>query len=92
MLQEAFTARNVAKYIVVGIVQAKITETTEDLATEYVGFEEDNTLVGIGANVVGWGVAWKLKPHTDKAVDKTADFIAAKRAKRAAKKNTEEKK
>lgn len=89
MMHHAFTARNVAKYVVMAAVQQKTAELTEDAIEDYVGFEEDNMFVGLGSNVVGWYVASKLKPYTDKMVDKTADFVTAKREARAEKKNTE---
>lgn len=89
---EAFTPRNVAKYAVYAAVQHKTTKLTQDALDDYTSIDpEENFSARIGCNVVGWFVADKLKPHTDKLVDKTADFIATKRANRAAKKNTEEK-
>lgn len=83
-----FTARNVAKYAVKAAVQAKVSITTKHAITDYTRFEEDDNVTEITGFLVGWYVSDKVKPFTDKAVDKTADFIAKKRAERAAKKET----
>lgn len=86
MLTDAFTARNVAKYIVTAIVQSKATEMTETALDNYTSLDTDSTAVSIGCNVVGWGVAAKLKPGTDRIVDTTADFVTRKREARNARK------
>jgi hypothetical protein len=90
MSNTPFTARNVAKYVVQAAVHGKVAQLTEDAIVDYTRFEEDDKIVDISSHVVGWCVSAKLKPLTDKMVDKTADFIADKRAKRAAKKNPTE--
>lgn len=82
-----FTARNVAKYVVKAAVQAKVQTTARDTITDYTRFEEDDAVVKISSHLVAWYVSDKLKPYTDKAVDKTADFIAAKRQQMKDKKN-----
>jgi len=87
MLIPEFTARNVAKYIVVSLIQSKTTESVENALDNYTSLDTDSAAVGIGANVVGWGVAMQLKPVTDRMVDKTADFVSAKREIRKARKN-----
>ena len=56
-------------------------------AIDYTRFEEDDIVTKIAPKVVGWYVSDKLKPVTDKAVDKAADFVNARREARAAKKN-----
>lgn len=76
-----FTPRNVVKYVAKAIVHSRVAQLTEDAITDYTRFEEDDTIVRISSNVVGWYVSDKLKPVTDRMVDKTADFIAAKRGK-----------
>jgi hypothetical protein len=87
-----FTPRNVAKYVAKSIVYLKVTQITEDAITDYTRFEEDDLVVRIVPKVVAWAVSDKLKPVTDKVVDKTADYIVAKREARASKKdNTTEK-
>lgn len=88
MQNETFSARNVAKFVVKTAVYVKAKSKTEEVITDYTSFEEDDFVVGIGGSVVGWYISDKLKPYTDKAVDKTADFITAKREARAAKKET----
>jgi hypothetical protein len=87
MTNEIFTPRNVAKFVVKSIVAAKTAQITEDALVDYTSLEEDSMAVDITGAVVGWYVSDKLKPVTDAAVDKTADFIAAKREARKAKKN-----
>lgn len=85
-----FTVRNAAKYAVTVAIHSKVSSVTQDAITDYTQFEEDDKIVHFGGHMVGWFVSDKLKPHTNKMVDKTADFIVAKRAARAAKKNTAE--
>ena len=83
-----FTARNVAKYVVKAAVHSVVSKHTETLIIDHTRFEEDDFVVDSASFIVGWGVSEKLKPYTDKAVDKTADFIATKREARNAKKET----
>jgi hypothetical protein len=89
---EAFTARNAAKYVVQALVANKTSQIAEDVITDYSRFEEDDIVVDISSHLFGWYVSAKLRPVTDSMVDKTADFIVAKREQMKAKKdNTEEK-
>jgi hypothetical protein len=87
MLIPEFTARNVAKFVAQTIVQQKTVQLTEQALDDYTALDTDSNAVHLGANVFGWFVADKLKPVTDKMVDKTADFVTAKRDIRNAKKN-----
>lgn len=80
-----FTLRNVAKYAVTALIHGNVAKQTETAITDHTRFEEDDIVVDISAHVVGWYVSHKVKPYTDKAVDKTADFIVAKREARKAK-------
>lgn len=89
MEHTAFTARNVMKYVVKAAVHSAVAQRAEDIITDYTQFEEDDAVVKISSHCVGWYVSDKLKPVTDRMVDKTADFIAEKREARAAKKETE---
>lgn len=82
-METPFTPRNVAKYAVKFIVAARVAQVAENTITDYTRFEEDDMIVDISSSVVGWYVSDKLKPYTDKMVDKTADFIAEKRGKKA---------
>lgn len=84
--QPDFTPRNVAKYMVQATIQFRTAKLVKNAIVDHTNFEKDNTPVTLVSNVVGWGVSAKLKPHTDRMVDKTADFIADKREKRQAKK------
>jgi len=90
-MDTAFTARNVAKWVVKSVIAAKVTELAADAAVDYTRYEKDDLIVRLGAGAIGWGVSAKLAPITDAMVDKTADFITEQRTKRAAKKNTEKK-
>lgn len=87
-----FTARNAAKYVVKAIVASKTAQVAEDVITDYTRFEEDDTVVDISSHLIGWYVSSKLQPITDKMVDKTADFIMAKRQEMKDKKETPEEK
>jgi len=86
-----FTARNAAKHAVKALIAGKVASLAKDFTVDHTGLDEDNRFVGVGSYLIAWVVADKVKPHTDKMVDKAADFIVEKRAQRAAKKNTEEK-
>lgn len=88
MMSLDFTPRNVAKYVAQAIVAGKTAQLTEDAIVDHTRFEEDDMIVDISSHLVGWFVASKLKPVTDRAVDVTADFIAAKREEYKAKKDT----
>jgi hypothetical protein len=81
-----FTPRNVAKFVVRTVIHGKTAQITRELIVDHSDFENDDMTVRISGNLVGWYVSAKLKPHTDKMVDKTADFIVAKREARAANK------
>lgn len=89
----AFTARNVSKFIVTSIIAIKTADVAEDVITDHTRFEQDDLVVNLGSKLIGWCVADTAKPYSDKLVDKTADFITAKRenrkAKKAAKKSAE---
>lgn len=85
---EAFTPRNVAKYVAKTLIAAKAAQLTEDAITNHTRFDDDDKIVNIGSGLVGWYVSDKLKPYSDKIVDKAADKIVELRANRAAKKDT----
>lgn len=86
----AFTPRNVTKFVLKALVASKASNMAEDVITNHTHFEEDDTVVNIASGVIGWYVSDKLKPYTDNVVDKTADFVIAKREARKAKKTTTE--
>jgi hypothetical protein len=83
---EDFIPRNIAKYVVTGAITMKVAQLTKDAMVDNTRFSEDDMIVKLGSGVVGWGAAAKLKPYTDKAVDKTADFVNKKREARKTKK------
>lgn len=82
-----FTARNVTKFVAKSLVAAKATQLTAEAIADNTHYEKDDTVVEIGSGVVGWYISSKLAPVTDAIVDKTADFVTAKREARKAKKN-----
>lgn len=79
---EAFTKRNVAKYIVTALVAGKTAGLTRDAIADHTRFDRDDTVVEIVGTVVGWGVSQKVKPYTDRAVDKTADWYTTRKDKK----------
>lgn len=81
-----FTPRNVTKYVVRTAIGLKAADLAEDVITEHTDFESDDILVKLSTGVIGWYVSARVKPYTDKAVDKTADFIVLQRVKRQDKK------
>ena len=52
---EAFTARNVAKYLVRVAIHSQVASATETAIINHTRFEEDDKIVEIASNVVGWG-------------------------------------
>lgn len=87
---EAFTPRNVVKFVVTSTIQFKSHQFAKDAITDHTQFEKDDLVTKLGAGMASWYVTSTLKPHTDKLVDKTADKINEARANRAAKKTAEE--
>lgn len=83
--------RTAAKWIVSSIIAIKTIDLVENAAGDYTRFEKDSLAVRLGAGAISLAVTSKTTPYTDKMVDKTADFIVAKREKMRAKKNTEKK-
>lgn len=82
-----FTPRNVAKWLAKAAIHAQVAQMTKNALVDNTSLEADSKRVKLGSNVVGWGVSSKLKPYTDKAVDKTADYINEKREARNTKKD-----
>lgn len=91
MTSPAFTPRNVAKFVLKAVVAGKTAQLTEQAITNYTQFEEDDMIVDITGGVVGWYVSDKLKPVTDAIVDKTADFVTARKEAKKAKKDAKKK-
>lgn len=88
------TPRGIAKYLATGIVGHRASKLAENVIVDHTRLEKDTMIVDLSTGLIGAVVATKLRPLTDAAVDKTADFIVAKRAEFADNKNkkTEEKK
>jgi len=83
--------RTVAKWLIRSVIAYKTGELTANAAADYTRFEKDSLAVKLGSGAVSMVVTAKLTPHTDKMVDKAADFIVEKRTKYVAKKNTKKK-
>jgi hypothetical protein len=83
MTSTPFTPRNAAKFVVKAVVHFQTAKAVETVMVDYTRFEEDDMIVDISGHLVGWYVSDKLKPLTDKAVDKVADKIVERRAKKA---------
>lgn len=86
---EAFTKRNVAKFVLKTLVAGKASQITEDVITDHTHFEEDDIVVNIAGGMIGWYISDKLKPITDGMVDKTADWFVARKEQKAQKETAE---
>jgi hypothetical protein len=77
-----FTPRNVAKFVVTTTIQLKTAVVTQHAIADHTTLESNDITVRVAGGVVGWGVSRVVKPYTDLAVDKTADFVSEKRENR----------
>lgn len=78
----AFTPRNVSKFVVKAIVGQKATDLTRDVIVDHTQYEETDLAVKIPSRLVGWYIAEKVEPFTDRLVDKTADWYSARKSKK----------
>jgi hypothetical protein len=85
------TPRIIAKKLAQGLVAAQVGRLTNGALRNYTDIDTDNIVVEAGVGTVSWLVSEYCSPITDKIVDKTADFVNAKREARRAKKSEEEK-
>lgn len=81
-----FTPRGAAKLVLSTLVANQVSDVTKHTISDYTRFDDDTKVTSITGMLVGWYVSDKLKPITDKLVDKTADYIVTKREARKAKK------
>lgn len=79
-MNNPFTIRNAAKFALKVIVSTKVKETSKDIISNQLDRDEDDNIVSIPAHMIGWYVSEKLEPITDGMVDKTADWLAARKA------------
>lgn len=84
---DAYTPREVAKMLVKTMIVAKTAQITANTLEDRTGIDKDSKTAHVAGQFVGWSVVFAVKPYTDAAVDQTADWINARRAARAAKKN-----
>ena len=80
--KEDLTPRNIAKYTVSTIISMRAAGIARNGMDNYTRFDGDSRVVLVASNVVGMYVAGMVQPYTDFVVDKTADFIVAKREER----------
>jgi hypothetical protein len=73
------TPRTVAVYLIQGAISMKVTQIARDTMVDNTRFENDDIIVKLGSGAVGMVAAGIVKPHTEKAVDKIADYLVAKR-------------
>jgi hypothetical protein len=90
MTEPDFTPRNVAKFAVKTAIHLKAKRLAQNALTDYTPLDSDNITVKVSSSVIGWGVASKAKPYTDKVVDKIADKVTSIKENRQAKKDTTE--
>jgi hypothetical protein len=74
-----------------GIIAGKTAKVTQQTIADRSRFEKDDTIVDVSSQLVGWYVAVKLKPITDKMVDTAAAVIIVRREARKAKKDNKNK-
>jgi hypothetical protein len=87
---ETFTVRGATKWVVRSAIALKVTSLAKDAMVDYTALEEDSIAVKLGSKVIGSFVSTKLAPYSDKIVDKTADYVVAKRAKKDTEEDTPE--
>lgn len=86
-MDNAQLARDVAKWVVVAIVDIKTTEVAANTIDNHTKFDRDDLIVKLSSGAVGMVVSAHVKPVTDKMVDKSADFLTAQWKKRRPKKD-----
>lgn len=81
------TPRGLAKFVVTTTIQVKTSMVTRQAIADHSSADSTNLPVVVVGAVVGMYVSGLAKPYTDKAVDKTFDFVIAKRDARRTKKS-----
>lgn len=79
---QPLSARTFVKHLASSAVGLGASMLTTKAVDNYTPYDPNAFVVKLGAGAVGFVVGAKLQPLTDVAVDKTADFIAAKRQER----------
>lgn len=74
--------RTLSKAVLREAVAITVYRQTSQMIVEHTDVDEDSFMLSLGCVVAGEVVATKAEPHTDKAVDKVADWIASKRNKK----------
>lgn len=76
------TKTEIAKWAAQAVVAAKVARFAKDQVEDYTQYDRDNVVVDVGCSVIGYQVASKLRPYTDKAVDVTIERYQAWRARK----------
>jgi hypothetical protein len=79
---DAPTPRNLSKWAVSAAISWKTGKAVENTISDHTRFDSDDLIVELASGSIGWIVAYRAKPYTDKMVDKTADWISERRNKR----------
>jgi len=80
------TKRELAKDVAFGATSVAVTSASNHALEATTDIDTDATSVSVGTTVVGIVVAWKLKPLTDRGVDRVANTFSAIRTARREKK------
>jgi hypothetical protein len=91
MLDIEFTPRGVTKFVVSSAVAMKAKQIAADAIVDHTRFEERDMFTRISSDVIGGYVGHRLKPITNKMVDKTVDYAIAKKDRFVANRNNTEK-
>jgi hypothetical protein len=86
------TPRSATKYFAQSLVAIKVDRTVNNAVADHTRFRSDSLIVEALTGLVGWSVAGAVSPITDKAVDKTFDFVAEKWGQRKTKQNKSDEK
>jgi hypothetical protein len=74
-----FTPRNIVKFVAKSYVHSFTASVVEEQIVERTDHEEDDFIVQTTSHIAGWFVSERLKPVTDRMVDKAADWIVARK-------------
>lgn len=69
---------DIAKYVVSMAVALKTTQICEQQVGQHTSLDPDGIPVKIGCTLAGQMVAYKAKPYTDVAVERTATWLSEK--------------
>lgn len=82
MFNSPTTKTEIAKWAAQAVVAGNVAAFTKKQVIEHTEFSDDSITVEVGSGVVGYLVASKCRPFTDKAVDATIARYQAWKSKR----------